>query len=920
MTHQSSVELEPTHSTTPDVPLSERPLVADDQNTVVTSASDVGSHFSTEIELNPSAQEIRDRLFAPPGSQNNAERGLRIGHFEVEERIGSGGMGAVFRAVDLELSRYVALKVLHPGIAADPALIARFRNEARACAQLNHDNVARVFFADEHDGIHYIAYEYAEGLTIKEMIVDQGRLSPEETVNYAIQSTLALSHVSAAGIVHRDIKPSNIILTKSGRIKVVDLGLARRDTSDSIGDITVAGTTLGTFDYIAPEQARDPRTADIRSDIYSLGCTVYHMLTGRPPYPEGTALQKLLDHQGKTPPDPRLVFRDIPQELSIVVQKMMNTDPTKRYQDPGQLLADLLGIAGKLGLRSVPAEGIVWRRMAVTRVRELSGALFLTGAVLVLCATALIIHFTSTPPQTAEGELRAIVESILPPNARANSASGPVSNNADVAAADQSLPTANGPSTNGDDGAEGSNDSPPETVDAGTSKAGAGTNMSATAGTDGTTGRHSPAAVPTPPAAKPFRIVRADRTEQRVESLNQAWTEVRSGDEILLDFEGALPATTSSLARRSTGAAESITLRAAPGRRPLVEFRGEDSLDQLFYLSNNLNLTIIGVDFRINVSGDSSDEWALFRCIGANQVTLRDCTVDVKNPTTREASVFRFIDAAVDPQEAVETLIELNNVAVRGTCHLAVVAGRTNGSLKVRQSAFALNGSLLKNIGRARQIGSASAGRPGQLSVDLEHTSWVLAQPLIRMRDSEGLSGGDQERDVPTITVTSYSNVFSSLLPDGVLVQSRGNAYLSEMRDLLVWQGSHNLYYQFGVYWDMNSASLDYTPEQYRFERWKRHWKEALSGLEVDVSEFKADLWVNPELINSTSAAGLTKLPVAAFELDKSLFYGNSNSGYKLDEHQSVPGVNTADLPRLLIEEAAPAEANAPEMVSSDDD
>ena len=406
MTQQSSAELDPTQPTEGEVPLLDRPLVADDQNTVVSTGPELADSDPSEVTYSASAQEIRDRLFGAQTDEQNRERGLRIGHFDVEERIGSGGMGAVFRAVDTELSRFVALKVLHPGIATDTLLVARFRNEARSCAQLNHDNVARIFFAGEQDGIHYIAYEFADGINIKELIQQRGKLSPAETVNYAIQATLALNHIAAAGIIHRDIKPSNIIITLSGRIKVVDLGLARRDTTDSIGDITVAGTTLGTFDYIAPEQARDPRMADIRSDIYSLGCTVYHMLTGRPPYPEGTALQKLLDHQGKTPPDPRLVVKDVPVELAAIVQNMMNTDADERYQDPGQLLTDLISLATQMGLRSVPAEGVVWRRVPVRRIRELSGAIFLTGAVLAVCMTALIFHFLPGEPEPPPDWLR----------------------------------------------------------------------------------------------------------------------------------------------------------------------------------------------------------------------------------------------------------------------------------------------------------------------------------------------------------------------------------------------------------------------------------------------------------------------------------------------------------------------------------
>jgi nitrate/nitrite transport system substrate-binding protein len=251
-------------------------------------------------------------------------------------------MGAVFRALDLELARDVALKILHPGPSLDSSLVARFRNEARACAQLNHDNIARVFYAGSQDGLYFIAYEFASGRTIRDLIVERGHLTIAEAVNYAIQVTLALNHIAAAGVVHRDIKPSNIMLTDAGRVKVVDLGLARRDTEDSIGEITVAGTTLGTFDYIAPEQARDPRNADVRSDIYSLGCTMYHMLTGQPPYPEGTALQKLLDHQGKTPPDPRSMNQKVPEGLAAIMRKMMANNPDQRYLAAGLLLNDLM--------------------------------------------------------------------------------------------------------------------------------------------------------------------------------------------------------------------------------------------------------------------------------------------------------------------------------------------------------------------------------------------------------------------------------------------------------------------------------------------------------------------------------------------------------------------------------------------------
>ena len=159
----------------------------------------------------------------------------------------------------------------------------------------------------EDRGLHFIAFEYITGTNVRDLIASDGPLEPADAVNYTLQIASALVHTNEIGVVHRDVKPSNIIITPTGRAKLVDLGLARNpELNQTSEDLTSDGTTLGTFDYISPEQARDPRGVDVRSDIYSLGCTIYHMLTGEPPYPDGNAFQKLLDHQGKQPPDPAL--------------------------------------------------------------------------------------------------------------------------------------------------------------------------------------------------------------------------------------------------------------------------------------------------------------------------------------------------------------------------------------------------------------------------------------------------------------------------------------------------------------------------------------------------------------------------------------------------------------------------------------
>ena len=291
----------------------------------------------------------------------DAQSGVQLGHFAIIERIRTGGMGAVFRALDMRLNRVVALKVLPPALSRDPLIVQRFKNEGQAAAQLDHENVARVYFIGEEHGLHYIAFEFINGINVRELIAEQTRLPVGDALNFALQIASALVHTSAQGVVHRDIKPSNIIITPFGRAKLVDLGLARKENKDEqAADLTVAGTTLGTFDYISPEQARDPRGADVRSDIYSLGCTLYHMLTGEPPYPEGTVLQKLLQHQGDEAPDPSQKNRQVPENLAVVVRKMMAKDPRRRYQTAEQLVRDLMLVAGSIGLRSVSPEGLVW--------------------------------------------------------------------------------------------------------------------------------------------------------------------------------------------------------------------------------------------------------------------------------------------------------------------------------------------------------------------------------------------------------------------------------------------------------------------------------------------------------------------------------------------------------------------------------
>jgi serine/threonine-protein kinase len=309
-------------------------------------------------------------------------------------------MGAVFRALDLRLDRHVALKILPPEQTGDPEVVQRFYQEARAAARLDHENIARVYSIGGDKSYHFIAFEYIEGTTIRQRVQAHGALSVAESINYTLQIAGALVHATERGVVHRDIKPSNIIVTAHGRAKLVDMGLARRFERGGAEDdgLTQSGMTLGTFDYISPEQARDPRDVDVRSDLYSLGCTLFYMLTGRPPFPDGTVLQKLIQHQEEPAPDVRIVNPHVPADLAAIILKLMAKDRDRRYQTPEQLVRDLLTIAGALGLRSISPEGLVWMSASPQPAWERHLVWGVPVLALVLVVTFLIWWGQTTEP------------------------------------------------------------------------------------------------------------------------------------------------------------------------------------------------------------------------------------------------------------------------------------------------------------------------------------------------------------------------------------------------------------------------------------------------------------------------------------------------------------------------------------------
>src|SRR5262245_59911961 len=285
--------------------------------------------------------------------------GQRLEHYELSEFVGGGGMGAVFRATDTRLGRVVAVKVLSRDH-TDEETIRRFRNEAQSAARLDHPHIARVYYVGEDRVWNYIVFEFIEGTNLRDLVEGHGPSPLEDALCFTLQIAEALAHSSSRDVVHRDIKPSNVLVTAGGQVKLVDMGLARlHQVESSANDLTASGVTLGTFDYISPEQARDPRSADVRSDIYSLGCTLYFMLAARPPFPDGTALQKLLRHNADEPPDVRIFRPDLPPRVSGLLARMLAKRPSQRQQTAAELVAEIVALGQSVGLAKIPHHGQV---------------------------------------------------------------------------------------------------------------------------------------------------------------------------------------------------------------------------------------------------------------------------------------------------------------------------------------------------------------------------------------------------------------------------------------------------------------------------------------------------------------------------------------------------------------------------------
>jgi serine/threonine-protein kinase len=266
--------------------------------------------------------------------------GKEIGSFKVEQKLGAGAMGIVYKARHVKLGRPVALKLLLPEFAQDDVYIERFEREARAAAQLNHPNIVQCFDAGQEDDLVFIAMEFVDGKTMKELIAEKGRIPEPDAVKLVIQVARALEHAAAHGLIHRDVKPANVMVTKDGTAKLLDMGLAKRIENQEASELTGVGHAIGTPFYMAPEQALDEQV-DHRADIYALGATLFTAVVGEPPYRAPTPTGVLAKHLNEPVPSLRARVPSLSLGLDRVVQKMLAKKPERRYQKHATLIRDL---------------------------------------------------------------------------------------------------------------------------------------------------------------------------------------------------------------------------------------------------------------------------------------------------------------------------------------------------------------------------------------------------------------------------------------------------------------------------------------------------------------------------------------------------------------------------------------------------
>lgn len=567
-----------------------------------------------------------------------------------------------------------------------------------------------------------------------------------------------------------------------------------------------------------------------------------------------------------------------------------------------------------MGLQSIPAEGIVWRKLDALIPRQPLGAVWVFGSVLAICVTALILHRfpgnTDLQPVTLQTPESSIGVPIRPEtfnNVRPgdltktpDSGKAPVGVQKSAISEDSSKRPAVEP-------VEELLATPemlrelPDAVIASIPVPDFSATVSPLSFLDMTGAvKPTPAAPAVRTAAQsegPFVLWKAEPNQKprSFSTLQGAVADARSGDVILLRYDGHPADLPLQPPVRITGI--NLIIRAAEGFRPTLEFDGDVNgsvaRTEMFTLRNRGSLTIRDVDLRMRTRDDlTADRWSIFRFDGPNRVQLENVTVEVRNPLNESAFVFDLSEESA-PAEAgtpPETAISMDRVACRGEADGFRIASQPHGRIRLQHSAFAVSGTMFRNLGSA-----AATQNQGSLELWMEHTSMILGESLIFMKDSEELTGRGPQRTLPRLTVNSDACVFASAAPKGRLVVSEGNSYVEEIEAALTWNGFTNLYYRFGTLWHIETAALDYTSRSMDVVRWREFWQNRSDSEENNAVELAEPDWLITTWMSSESFQPGLVTP-AMFQLNPQSFQ-TGNGRRPLARDGLVSGVAVAELP-----------------------
>ncbi len=817
----------------------------------------------TVISSRPPVPDLPYAGSVPSESARQWE-GEQLGQFVLQKFVGGGGMGIVFRAHDTTLDREVAVKVLSRDQSADEETLRRFRNEAQSAARLNHDNIARVFYVGEDRGVHYIVFEFIEGINIRDLVDREGPLPLNQALSYTYQIALALDHASQRSVIHRDIKPSNVLVTPDGKAKLVDMGLARlNQMAQASNDLTASGVTLGTFDYISPEQARDPRSADVRSDLYSLGCSFYYMLTGRPPFPEGTVLQKLLQHQGDVPPDPRSVRPELPPQVSRVLTRLLAKNPAERYQQPLELLEELAHLAQLLGVQlgeaPPPRSALLPARRELPWQRHLPWLVPVVALLLVVLG--LEIYGSQTPPPPAPLWSVSSAGSTSP----AKLAPKPAEIQSPTYARPETAHPLRPDDSAGGTAGAGTTTMPPRTDNPGVSSstrpegpAGGGrpipdgahdvvptpnpntlegmldlwnrlreaAQKRQAADSNGDGFNLSGSAVDPPPnlpaqGAGQILTVGDDSLPNNFTSLLAACSAAKDGDVVELHYNG------SRTERPLILSNVKLTIRAGNGYRPTVVFAPE--LDKPIAEARMVSvsggqLLVRNVQWELELPANSPTERSLFEAQHADLLDFENCTFTVRSQPPYYGGVAIF-DVKSPPGAGTMDMssgtamgshvvsIHLENCVARGEATLlrdtdlqAVRLTWTDGLLAIGERMLVTEGASLE----PRQETT--------VEVVLRHVTAMVGGGLVLMTSSD-------EEPYQVVVDLRVSDSVIATTGSAPLVEQRGPAGIEEFQARFRWSADSVYFQGFSNFWQIMNSAGPGGAKQLSFDDWREWWR-----------------------------------------------------------------------------------------------